>query len=157
MQVEFLEEGERLVARPQGRMEAADGDSFAAAVEQQLKAATKAVTIDLDQLDFVNFGGIRAILRLARSLTDNQKNLDFPSFYLELSVINALYGAQAGSLSANVVKVLMYLRDAFIGARVVDPANTNNIISDDLTVSQRAEIKAAAARALVGTWGELVA
>ena len=77
MQVEFLEEGERLVARPQGRMEAADGDSFAAAVEQQLKAATKAVTIDLDQLEFVNFGGIRAILRLARSLKDNQKNLDF--------------------------------------------------------------------------------
>jgi anti-anti-sigma factor len=77
MQVEFLEEGERLIARPQGRMEAADGDGFATAVEQRLKAGTKAVTVDLDQLDFVNFGGIRAILRLARSLKDNQKNLDF--------------------------------------------------------------------------------
>jgi anti-anti-sigma factor len=77
MQVEFLTEGERLVARPQGRMEAADGDSFAAAVEQQLRAGTKAVTIDLDQLDFVNFGGIRAILRLARSLKDGGRGLDF--------------------------------------------------------------------------------
>ena len=29
---------------------------------------TKSVTIDLEQLDFISFGGIRAILRLARSL-----------------------------------------------------------------------------------------
>ena len=77
MQVEFLEEGERLIARPQGRMEAADGDSLASAVEHRLHAATKWVTIDLEQLDFVNFGGIRAILRLARSLKGANRKLDF--------------------------------------------------------------------------------
>ena len=38
---------------------------------------TKSVTIDLDELDFVNFGGIRAILRLARSLKGDQRGLDF--------------------------------------------------------------------------------
>ena len=77
MQVEFLEEGERLIARPLGRMEAADGDGFATAVKQRLESTTKSVTIDLDQLDFVSFGGIRAILRLARSLKASAKNLDF--------------------------------------------------------------------------------
>jgi anti-anti-sigma factor len=77
MQVEFLDEGERLTARPQGRMEAADGTSFASAVEKRLQAGTKSVTIDLEQLDFINFGGIRAILRLARSLKVGQRNLDF--------------------------------------------------------------------------------
>jgi len=77
MQVEFLEEGERLVARPQGRMEAADGSDFAAAVEERLHRETRSVTIDLEKLDFVNFGGIRAILRLARSLKGSQRNLDF--------------------------------------------------------------------------------
>jgi anti-anti-sigma factor len=77
MQVQFSEEGERLIARPQGRMEAADGSDFASAVEQRLQAGTKSVTIDLEQLDFVNFGGIRAILRLARSLKDGHRNLDF--------------------------------------------------------------------------------
>ena len=77
MQVQFLEEGERLIARPQGRMEAADGSDFASAVEQQLQPKIKSVTIDLEQLEFVNFGGIRAILRLARSLKDGQRNLDF--------------------------------------------------------------------------------
>ena len=77
MQVEFLEDGERLIARPQGRMEAADGSDFASAVQQRLRAGTQAVTIDLDQLNVVNFGGIRAILRLARSLKDGDKALDF--------------------------------------------------------------------------------
>ena len=77
MQVQFLEEGERLIARPQGRMEAADGSDFASAVEERLHGGTTSVTIDLEQLDFVNFGGIRAILRLARSLKGSQRNLDF--------------------------------------------------------------------------------
>ena len=77
MQVEFLEEGESLTARPRGRMEAADGIDFASAVQQRLHAGTKSVTIDLEDLDFINFGGIRAILRLARSLKVRQRNLDF--------------------------------------------------------------------------------
>jgi anti-anti-sigma factor len=77
MQVQFQEEGERLTARPQGRMEASDGIDFASAVEQRLHAGSKSVTIDLEELDFINFGGIRAILRLARSLTASQKSLDF--------------------------------------------------------------------------------
>jgi anti-anti-sigma factor len=77
MQVRFLEEGERLTARPEGRMDAADGSDFASAVEQRLQPGTKSVTIDLEALEFIDFGGIRAILRLARSLTGAQRNLDF--------------------------------------------------------------------------------
>jgi|SRR3954447_6299834 anti-anti-sigma factor len=77
MHVQFAEDGERLIARPQGRMEAADGTGFAVAVEQRLDAATKAVTIDLEELEFINFGGIRAILRLARSLERGRRKLDF--------------------------------------------------------------------------------
>jgi hypothetical protein len=93
------------------------------------------------------------ILKLWR----NQKGLDFPSFYLELTVISALSGQLFGSLPDNVFKVFTYLRDTFPNARVVDPANTNNIISDDLTDAERAKIKAAAALALQAkTWGEIV-
>ena len=77
MQVEFEEQKERLTARPQGRMEAADGDQFAASVEQRLGAGMRSVTIGLDQLEFVNFGGIRALLRLARSLKRRDTKLDF--------------------------------------------------------------------------------
>ena len=77
MQVQFVQEGERLVAQPKGRMEAADGRDFAAAVEQRLGAGTSSMTIDLAELEFLNFGGIRAILRLARSLKDRHTELDF--------------------------------------------------------------------------------
>lgn len=93
------------------------------------------------------------ILKLWR----NQKGIDFPSFYLELTVIDALSGQYLGSLSNNVLKVFEYLRDRFSNARVVDPANTNNIISDDLTAAETAKVKSAAEQALKATdWNQIV-
>ncbi len=87
----------------------------------------------------------------------DQKGLDFPSFFLELSAIDALSAQLGGALSKNVWKVFDYLRDSFPTARVVDPANTNNIISDDLTAAEKAKVKAAAARALSAKdWSEIV-
>ena len=87
----------------------------------------------------------------------NQQGLDLPSFYLELTVINALAGKR-GSLSENVWTVFEYLRDTFPAARVVDPANTNNIISDDLTAAEKGRVKEAAMRSLgARTWGEIIA
>lgn len=88
----------------------------------------------------------------------NQKGLELPSFYLELAVIRALAPTfYSGSLSDNVWKVLQFLASDFATARIQDPANTNNIISDDLTASERAAIKAAATRALQAkNWSEIV-
>jgi uncharacterized protein (UPF0297 family) len=86
----------------------------------------------------------------------NQKQLDFPSFYLELTVIAALSGAR-GTLSQNVWTALEYLRDRFPNARVVDPANTNNIISDDLSATDKSKIATAAGQALKTTdWNQIV-
>jgi hypothetical protein len=85
-----------------------------------------------------------------------QKQLDFPSFYLEQTVIEALSGAR-GTLSQNVWKALEYFRDRFSNARVVDPANTNNIISDDLSAPDKKKIADAAAETLrAGSWGQIV-
>jgi hypothetical protein len=86
----------------------------------------------------------------------NQKGLDFPSFYLELTVIAALSGTRSG-LSDNVLKVFTYLRDSFPGARVVDPANTNNIISEDLSAADKTKVANMAASALNATnWNQIV-
>jgi hypothetical protein len=86
----------------------------------------------------------------------DQKGLDFPSFYLELTVIKALASA-GGTLSQRVWKIFQYLRDTFPNARVIDPANTNNVVSDDLTAAERAKIRAAAADALNATdWSQIV-
>jgi len=104
---------------------------------------------------------VRNNLRVSESrivkLWRDQKHLDFPSFYLELTVIDALLQNSTGSLAGNVWKVFEYLRDKFVNARVVDPANTNNVISDDLSVADKNKIKVAAERALKASdWNEIV-
>ena len=76
MQVQFTDEGERLIARPEGRMEADDAIDFASAVDQRLRDA-RGLTIDLDKLDFVSLGAIRGMLRLARALKQGERDLDF--------------------------------------------------------------------------------
>ncbi len=87
----------------------------------------------------------------------DQKKLDFPSFYLEMAVISALSTQYGGGISGNVWKVFEYLRDRFQIARVVDPANTNNIISDDLSAADKTKIKTAAGLALKATnWSQIV-
>lgn len=86
----------------------------------------------------------------------NQNGIDFPSFYLELSVLRALAYSRA-SLSDNVWAVFQYLRDSFADARVMDPANTSNVISDDLTAAEKARVKAAAVQALAASnWSQIV-
>jgi len=62
--------------------------------------------------------------------------LDFPSFYLELAVIEALKYKRSG-LADHFLAVLDYLSSGLVLARFVDPANTNNIISDDLTDTEK--------------------
>lgn len=84
------------------------------------------------------------ILKLWR----NQKSFDFPSFYLELVAIEALRQNATTSLATNVQRVFAYLRDTFPNARFVDPANTNNIISDDLTVAEKGKVRSAAEAAI---------
>ncbi len=85
----------------------------------------------------------------------DQHKLDFPSFYLELTVIEALTG-KYGSLSANVISVLDYLSGRFENARLVDPANSSNVISEDLTGAEQGKIKAAALATLRGDWSEVI-
>ena len=56
-----------------------------------------------------------------------------------------------------VWKALTYLRDTFPTARFIDPANTNNILSDDLSNAEKQAIKTAATNALSAkNWQEIV-
>ena len=87
----------------------------------------------------------------------NQKGLHFPSFYLELTVIEALKGQRIGALSDNVVAALQYLQTTWGTARFVDPANSANVISDDLSQINKGAVTAAAAAALQGKWRTFVA
>lgn len=83
--------------------------------------------------------------------------LDFPSFYLELAVINHLSGRSYADLGGNFWEVLRFLASNFINRRYIDPANTNNVISDDLSGSEKQLIRGASQAAMTKqTWGEIV-
>ena len=77
--------------------------------------------------------------------------------YLELTVINALCYRRRGDLANNFHQVLTYLRDSFVDARVQDPSNTNNAVSDDLYRYEKQEIAASAAASIQKSyWSEIV-
>jgi hypothetical protein len=72
-------------------------------------------------------------------------------------VLDALAYARYGNLAANVSNVLEHLRDKIERVRYVDPANSNNIVSDDCTQAEKAAIAAKAAESRAQpTWGPIV-
>ncbi|MBR0967104.1 nucleotidyltransferase domain-containing protein [Bradyrhizobium diazoefficiens] len=104
----------------------------------------------------VKNSGRQAEIRLTK-LWRTQKGLEFPSFYLELAVIKALETAWLTPLADNMRTVFTYLRDDLSTARFMDPSNTNNVISDDLTIAEKQAIKKAAASSLIAPyWRDIV-
>jgi hypothetical protein len=87
----------------------------------------------------------------------DQLDLDFPTFYLELSVLAALRKRQGGGLAENVWTVLGYLETLFPARSVLDPVNANNIVSDHLKPEGKEAVRKAAAYARAGrAWSEII-
>lgn len=77
------------------------------------------------------------IIKIWRDLN----NLAFPSINLELAVLEALKGKYIGDLANNVLEVLSYLgSEEFRNKKFIDPSNSNNIISDDLSLTEKLSI-----------------
>lgn len=74
----------------------------------------------------------------------NLNNFDFPSFYLELVVIDALYNRTAGATDANFLTVLRHIGKSLESKTYTDPANSNNCISDQISVTEKRKIAIAA-------------
>ncbi len=85
-----------------------------------------------------------------------RNHVAFPSFYLELTIIEVLKHNRSPSLAENVRTVLQYLADGFMQARVIDPANTNNVISDDLDLGEKRAVMNAARTALQRGWEQIL-
>ena len=84
-------------------------------------------------------------------------SLDFPSLNLELFVIDALKGKPTNQLATNVLHGLNTIASSLPFSRIVDPANTNNTVSDDLTIAEKFKIYAQAkASASKPNWGQII-
>jgi hypothetical protein len=83
--------------------------------------------------------------------------LDFPSLYLELTVLHALDGERFGQVADNVLTVLRYIAAKFEHVVVRDPANEENVVSNDLKPEEKQAIAKAARGALYDeNWKKIV-
>ncbi|MEY5028578.1 MAG: hypothetical protein RLZ63_893 [Pseudomonadota bacterium] len=107
-------------------------------------------------INLVSSSGRIDEIRLLK-LWRTRHNLRFPSFYLELAALDALHYARQGDIAKNLWRSLEYLRDSIESNRFVDPANSNNVVSDDCTADEKAAI-AQQARISLGknTWQGIV-
>ncbi|MHB1103193.1 MAG: nucleotidyltransferase family protein [Devosia sp.] len=100
--------------------------------------------------------GRREEIRILKLWRD-QQGLDLPSFNLELAVLAALRRRPIGELSDNVWAVFGYLDGLFSARSLLDPANANNIVSDQMTAAQKDMVRKAAQYARAGrSWQEII-
>jgi len=72
--------------------------------------------------------------------------LDFPSLYLELFTIRSLSGRSYSTLAENMLHALKTIGSSLASTRIEDPANTNNVLSDDLKLAEKQAIAHLASR-----------
>ena len=74
---------------------------------------------------------------VAAKIWRHRHNLPIPSILLELITIEALKYKDIYDHDRNFLFLLEYIRDHIETIRVIDPANTNNIISNDITINEK--------------------
>lgn len=93
------------------------------------------------QLRVLNFTNQeKKVVRLLK-MWKNENNIDIKSIYLELLVKRAF---QDGTLSRNIDKclleVLNYIGENIHKIRIIDPANSNNVISDIISYDEKVSL-----------------
>lgn len=74
---------------------------------------------------------------VAAKIWRHRHTLDFPSIFLELVTINALKNKSTFDHDSNFLGLLEYFCDNIHAVTIIDPANSNNIISNDLTLAEK--------------------
>lgn len=75
---------------------------------------------------------------------------------MEITIIKAIEGIYTG-LADNVWYVFKYLQSKFVASNITDPANTNNIVSDDIILMEKINISIAARKALAAkNWNHII-
>lgn len=78
-------------------------------------------------IETIRDSGTRPIIKLLK-LWKICHSLDWKTFALEQTVIQALKGQHKSDYAVCLTKVFEFIRDNILNIRIVDPANSNNII-----------------------------
>ena len=86
---------------------------------------------------------------------ENHK-LEFPSILLETLTIDALSGRSTYNTADNVLYMLRYIKNNICSVRVLDPANSNNVLSDDISKYEKQLLMQQAERSLAEQYWEQI-
>jgi hypothetical protein len=107
-------------------------------------------------ISYVLYSGFTAEIR-ALKVWKRLHGLDFLSFYLELFAIRSLDAKNSGSVAQNVLNPLNDIAANLNTWQIIDPANTNNIISEQHTADEKKKIMAqAVASAKAANWNQII-
>ena len=93
---------------------------------------------------------------LALKIWRENHGIEFSSILLEVLTIEALKGRSTTSTAENVLFMFTYLQNHIRTIRVLDPANTNNILSDDLSAYEKLVIAKQAEKSLSEPYWEQI-
>jgi len=99
-------------------------------------------------IDTVRDSGRRDVIRLMKLWRTKQAVPFKKSLALELMTINGCKGTLTDAIEKQLIAALAHVRDSIMTARIVDPANTNNVLSEEISLVERSKIRAAADSAL---------
>lgn len=111
-------------------------------------------------IDYIAGSGCVPIIRLVK-LWAHRNNIPLKTFLLELFVVRALLTFRnKTNLKEGFLRAMAALRDEFGHIELVDPANTNNVVSRTLSPSEKTNVANAAGAAMaivedsdqVGEW-----
>lgn len=116
----------------------------------QSQSKEKRIKTNLNtHIKFITESGCVDVIRLAK-IWNIRNGINIKTFLLELLVIKCLSGSKTKSdLEKSFKKVLEYLRDDISNIRLEDPANTNNVVSDTWSETERNTIALRAKAALL--------
>jgi len=98
--------------------------------------------------EFISISGCVHIIKLGK-LWKVRNHINLRTFLLELLVVKCLEGSTVkDDLQRSFKKILEYLRDNISNIKLEDPANTNNIVSENWSEAERAVISSKAKESL---------
>lgn len=106
-------------------------------------------------IEYVTTSGRLEEIRLVK-IWKKLHNLEFPSFPLEVAVIESLAGHPYGALADNFPRVLEYVRDRLPQIQLIDPTKPSNILSDELTAVEKTHLASTARNHLQLKWEQVV-
>ncbi len=91
-------------------------------------------------IDTIKDSGRQDVIRLMK-LWSHRRGVPMKTFILELMTVEGCKGTAAYDLEQQLARSLVYIRDNITTSRIADPANTNNILSDEISRTDKLAIQ----------------